>query len=156
VTQAQLGSSVVPPAAPAPHPDAEATQCVVCLDAPMGHIGCRACARVTSHLAREGGALKGGEGCGVYRYLYDTVVQRGGWSYSTVVLQLRLHGRARWPSTRGAVHRRTAGRALRGGMAAAGRWWESPHLQHEIVRLGLAVAAPASPRPSRGTSGGRV
>ena len=34
--QAQLGSSVVPPAAP--HPDAEETQCVVCFDAPKDHI----------------------------------------------------------------------------------------------------------------------
>jgi hypothetical protein len=33
--QAQLG---VPPAAPAPHPDAEETQCVVCFDAPKDHI----------------------------------------------------------------------------------------------------------------------
>ena len=32
--QAQLG---VPPAAPAPHPDAEETQCVVCFDAPKDH-----------------------------------------------------------------------------------------------------------------------
>jgi hypothetical protein len=36
--QAQLGSSVVPPVAPAPHPDAEDNQCVLCLDAPMDHI----------------------------------------------------------------------------------------------------------------------
>jgi hypothetical protein len=33
--QAQLG---VPPAAPAPHPDAEETMCVVCFDAPKDHI----------------------------------------------------------------------------------------------------------------------
>jgi hypothetical protein len=33
--QAQLG---VPPAAPAPHPDTEETQCVVCFDAPKDHI----------------------------------------------------------------------------------------------------------------------
>jgi type IV secretory pathway TrbL component len=47
--QAQLGRSVVPPAAPAPHPDAE---CVVCFDAPKDHImvpcghqcACGACA----------------------------------------------------------------------------------------------------------------
>jgi hypothetical protein len=32
--QAQLGSSGVPPAAPAPHLDAEETMCVVCFDAP--------------------------------------------------------------------------------------------------------------------------
>jgi protein neuralized len=32
--QARLG---VPPAAPAPHPDAEETQCVVCFDAPKDH-----------------------------------------------------------------------------------------------------------------------
>jgi hypothetical protein len=32
--QAQLG---VPPAAPAPHPDAEETMCVVCFDAPKDH-----------------------------------------------------------------------------------------------------------------------
>jgi hypothetical protein len=32
---AQLG---VPPAAPAPHPDAEETMCVVCFDAPKDHI----------------------------------------------------------------------------------------------------------------------
>jgi hypothetical protein len=36
--QARLGSSVVPPAAPAPHPDAEETMCVVCFDAPKDHI----------------------------------------------------------------------------------------------------------------------
>ena len=36
--QAQLGCSVVPPAAPAPHPDAEEMQCVVCFDAPKDHI----------------------------------------------------------------------------------------------------------------------
>jgi len=34
--QAQLGSSVVPPAAP--NPDAEETQCVVCMDAPKDRI----------------------------------------------------------------------------------------------------------------------
>jgi hypothetical protein len=34
----RLGSSVVPPAAPAPHPDAEETMCVVCFDAPKDHI----------------------------------------------------------------------------------------------------------------------
>jgi hypothetical protein len=33
--QAQLG---VPPAAPAPHPDAEETMCVVCFDAPKDHL----------------------------------------------------------------------------------------------------------------------
>jgi hypothetical protein len=33
--RAQLG---VPPAAPAPHPDAEETQCVVCFDAPKDHL----------------------------------------------------------------------------------------------------------------------
>jgi hypothetical protein len=33
--QAQLG---VPPAAPAPHPDAEETMCVVCFDAPKEYI----------------------------------------------------------------------------------------------------------------------
>jgi hypothetical protein len=33
--QAQLGVS---PAAPAPHPDAEETMCVVCFDAPKDHI----------------------------------------------------------------------------------------------------------------------
>jgi hypothetical protein len=33
--QAQLG---VPPAAPAPHPDAEETMCVVCFEAPKDHI----------------------------------------------------------------------------------------------------------------------
>ena len=43
------------------------------------------------------------------RGVYDTAVQRGGWSCSTVVLQLGLHAWGRWPSTRGAVHRRTAG-----------------------------------------------
>jgi hypothetical protein len=52
--------------------------------------------------------------------VYDTAVQGGGWSCSTVVLQLGLHGLARWPSTRGAVHRRTAGRALRGGQLLYG------------------------------------
>jgi hypothetical protein len=36
--QARLESSVVPPAAPAPHPDAEETMCVVCFDAPKDHI----------------------------------------------------------------------------------------------------------------------
>jgi hypothetical protein len=36
--QAQLGSSVVPPAAPAPQPGAEETQCVVCFDAPKNHV----------------------------------------------------------------------------------------------------------------------
>jgi hypothetical protein len=36
--QARLGSSVVPPAAPAPHPDAEETMCVVCFDAPKEYI----------------------------------------------------------------------------------------------------------------------
>ena len=36
--QAQLGSSVVLPAAPAPDPGAEETLCVVCLDAPKDHI----------------------------------------------------------------------------------------------------------------------
>jgi hypothetical protein len=49
--QAQLGSSVVPPAAP--HPDVEETQCVVCFDAPKDHIivpcghqcVCEACAQ---------------------------------------------------------------------------------------------------------------
>jgi hypothetical protein len=36
--QAKLGSSsVAPPAAPAPHPDAEETMCVVCFDAPKDH-----------------------------------------------------------------------------------------------------------------------
>ena len=35
---AQLGNSVVPPAAPAPHPDAEETMCVVCFDAPKDHL----------------------------------------------------------------------------------------------------------------------
>jgi hypothetical protein len=34
---ARLGGSVVPPAAPAPHPDAEETMCVVCFDAPKDH-----------------------------------------------------------------------------------------------------------------------
>ena len=83
-----MGSSVVPPAAPAPHPDAEETLCVVCLDALMGHIvlPCMCACDLTP--AREGGALEGGEG-GVG---CDMVVQRGGWSCSTVVLQLRLHG----------------------------------------------------------------
>jgi hypothetical protein len=49
---ARLGSSVVPPAAPAPHPDAEETLCVVCFDAPKeyaivpcGHVCvCASCA----------------------------------------------------------------------------------------------------------------
>jgi hypothetical protein len=36
--RARVGSSVAPPAAAAPHPDAEANQCVLCLDAPMDHI----------------------------------------------------------------------------------------------------------------------
>jgi hypothetical protein len=36
--QAQLGSNVVPPAAHAPQPGAEETQCVVCFDAPKDHI----------------------------------------------------------------------------------------------------------------------
>jgi hypothetical protein len=36
--QAQLGCSVVPPAAPAPHSDAEEMQCVVCFDAPKDHL----------------------------------------------------------------------------------------------------------------------
>jgi hypothetical protein len=36
--QAQLGSSVVPPVAPAPHPDAEETMCVVCFDEPKDYI----------------------------------------------------------------------------------------------------------------------
>jgi hypothetical protein len=36
--QAQLGSNVVPPAAHAPQPGAEETQCVVCLDAPKDHL----------------------------------------------------------------------------------------------------------------------
>jgi hypothetical protein len=36
--QARLGSSVVPPAAPAPHPDVEETLCVVCFDAPKEYI----------------------------------------------------------------------------------------------------------------------
>jgi hypothetical protein len=35
--QARLGGSAVPPAAPAPHPDAEETMCVVCFDAPKDH-----------------------------------------------------------------------------------------------------------------------
>jgi seryl-tRNA synthetase len=37
--QAKLGSSsVAPPAAPAPHLDAEETLCVVCMDAPKDHL----------------------------------------------------------------------------------------------------------------------
>jgi hypothetical protein len=36
--QKWLGNSVVPPAAPAPHPDVEETQCVVCFNAPKDHI----------------------------------------------------------------------------------------------------------------------
>ena len=35
--QAQLGSSGVPPAAPAPQPGAVQTLCVVCVDAPNNH-----------------------------------------------------------------------------------------------------------------------
>jgi hypothetical protein len=50
--QAQLGSSVVPPAAP--HSDAEETQCVVCMDAPRNRVVlpcmhmcvCEACAQL--------------------------------------------------------------------------------------------------------------
>jgi hypothetical protein len=49
--QAQLG---VPPAAPAPHPDAEETLCVLCFDVPKDHIilpcfhvcVCEACANL--------------------------------------------------------------------------------------------------------------
>jgi hypothetical protein len=52
--QAQLGSSVVPPVASAPHPNAEETMCVVCLDAPklyakvpcMHMCACEACAQL--------------------------------------------------------------------------------------------------------------
>jgi hypothetical protein len=53
--QAKLGSSsVAPPAAPAPHLDAEETLCVVCMDAPKNHLVlpckhlcvCEACARL--------------------------------------------------------------------------------------------------------------
>jgi hypothetical protein len=52
--QAQLGISVVPPVAPAPHPDAEETMCVVCLDAPklyamvpcMHMCACEACGQL--------------------------------------------------------------------------------------------------------------
>jgi hypothetical protein len=36
--QAHLGSSVVPQATPAPHPDTEETMCVVCFDAPKDHL----------------------------------------------------------------------------------------------------------------------
>jgi hypothetical protein len=36
--QQRLGKSIVPPAAPAPHPDAEETMCVVCMDAAKDHI----------------------------------------------------------------------------------------------------------------------
>jgi hypothetical protein len=51
--QAQLGS-VVPPAAPASHPDAEETMCAVCMDAPKNRVVlpcmhmcvCEACARL--------------------------------------------------------------------------------------------------------------
>ena len=50
--QARLGSSVVPPAAP--NPDAEETQCVVCMDAPKNRVVlpcmhmcvCEACAQL--------------------------------------------------------------------------------------------------------------
>ena len=50
--QARVGSSVVPPAAP--HPDAEETQCVVCMDAPKNRVVlpcmhmcvCEACAQL--------------------------------------------------------------------------------------------------------------
>jgi hypothetical protein len=35
--RARLGSSVAPPVAPAPYPDAEETLCVVCFDAPKDH-----------------------------------------------------------------------------------------------------------------------
>jgi hypothetical protein len=60
---------------------------------------------------RLDGAWRGVRGVrGVW--VYDTVIQRGGWSCITVVLQRGYTAR---PSTRGAVHRRTAGRALRGG-----------------------------------------
>ena len=46
----------------------------------------------------------------MYRHLYDTVVQRGGWSCSTVVLQLGLHGEAvalharRWYTSHNHLH----------------------------------------------------
>jgi hypothetical protein len=42
-----------------------------------------------------------------------------GWSFSTVVLQVVDTARLGGPRMRGAVHRRTTGRALRGGMTAA-------------------------------------
>ena len=56
--QAQLGSSIVPPAAPTPHLDAEETQCVVCFDAPKDHIivpcyhlcVCEACANLLTQM----------------------------------------------------------------------------------------------------------
>jgi hypothetical protein len=57
--QAQLGSSVVPPAAPASHPDAE-DQCVLCFDAPKDHIiipcghvcVCEACAHQLTQMKK--------------------------------------------------------------------------------------------------------
>jgi hypothetical protein len=52
--QSRLGSSVAPPAAPASHPDAEETMCVVCMDAPKNRVVlpcmhmcvCEACAQL--------------------------------------------------------------------------------------------------------------
>jgi hypothetical protein len=56
--QARLGSNVVPPAAPAPHLDAEETLCVLCFDAPKDHIilpcfhvcVCEACATLLTQM----------------------------------------------------------------------------------------------------------
>jgi hypothetical protein len=56
--QARLGSSVVPPPAPAPHLDAEETMCVLCFDAPKDHIilpcfhvcVCEACATLLTQM----------------------------------------------------------------------------------------------------------
>jgi hypothetical protein len=49
--------------------------------------------------------------------VYDTAVQRWGWLSSTVVLQLGCT--FRWPSTRGAVRRRTVGRVLVGWIGSS-------------------------------------
>ena len=78
-------------------------------------------------------------------WVYDTVIQRGGWSCITVVLQRGYTAR---PSTRGAVHRRTAGRALRGGSCmVVGVLTIGP----QSSGWGWRCAAPASPQPTRGS-----
>lgn len=75
--------------------------------------------------------------------VHETMVQRGGWSCSIVVLQLGLHGETRWYTVA------LKGRAPRGGsLHGGGRVLIISQTRGVALGWGGRCAAPASSRPS--------